>query len=1161
MFKNIKIGTKITALVIIVVLISVLAVSLISFYLSRDSIEKRAFESINIVARLKAQKIDNFIDKIKASILFGTKLKAVQEKVAQAKDVQPEEETPLKRLNDTTGIKGMANNPAQIQFEEILNSIIKFYQINNIYITDKDGKVLYKTNTSENNQIIGRLFNDPDGNTIAVGKDSLYFSNIYQRKDKYFMLASAPILDAKEQVKGVMIYEIDMNYVYALVSDTTGLGSTGEIILAKASGNKVIYLNPLRYDKKAALKRSVFMGEKRGIPLQQAIKGRQGSGYDIDYRNQQVLATWRYIPSVGWGLVVKMDTSEVYAPVDRLQATFAVAGFSVIFISLIIGVIFSRVLINPLLSLRETVNLLSKGILPDKLPQTTQDEIGEMTGQLNELVEALKKTANFASRIGEGDFDASFQPISDQDTLGMSLLTMRDSIQMAAKRDDERNWIVTGLAEIGDILPSITNIQELGDLVCQYVTKKIGAVQGAFYVVNDEDENNLIIEMNASFAYNKKKYLQARFRFGEGLVGQAAIEKDTILRTEIPDDYMTITSGLLGDKKPKCILITPLITNEKVYGVLEFAGFERFGQREVQFVQEISEIIARTLFNIKVNENTRRLLEASQQMSRDLQMQQEVLRQNAEVMEATQEELRRANQKLEEQIEEVRKANDRIQLLLENASEVITIYEPNRTIRYISPSVEKILGYSAEEMIGIDDSIYIHPEGRPSFERMFEQLIANPDEKVTIQFSYKPKFSNNRIWLEATGTNLLADPAIQGIVINTRDITERRLAEKEQRMRGQMQALSENSPDLIIRISREGKIFYINPIIELYTGKNKEFFIGKDIRELELNDEIINSWAGYLREVATKNTKVSSEMSFPSILGERIMQVNGIPEYNDQNNFESMLLVSHDITERKIIELEIQATNKKIRESINYAKRIQEAILPSNDYIKAIFPDSFILYKPRDVVSGDFPWFTKKEHEVYIAAVDCTGHGVPGALISLIGYFLLNNIVDSNDSLSPAEILDKLDNAVVTTLKQDETDASTQDGMDIALCKINLLNKTLEYAGAHRPMLYLSNGELEEIKGNKFPIGGTQYKGKSNFTNNLISYKKGDSFYIFSDGYPDQFGGPKNKKLTTKKIKDVILLNQGKEMAEISNMLLQEFEAWRGNTKQTDDVLVIGIKF
>src|SRR5690606_1446127 len=162
------------------------------------------------------------------------------------------------------------------------------------------------------------------------------------------------------------------------------------------------------------------------------------------------------------------------------------------------------------------------------------------------------------------------------------------------------------------------------------------------------------------------------------------------------------------------------------------------------------------------------------------------------------------------------------------ASEVITIYEKDGQIRYISPSVERILGYSQDEMIGQKDVKYIQGEGADAFKGMFKTLLDNPDEPVTVQYVYKTK-NGGEIWIEATGTNLLEDPAVQGIILNSRDITERRRAEQEERMRSKMQALSENSPDLITRLDQEGTTFYINPVIETYTGFKPDHFLMKDI--------------------------------------------------------------------------------------------------------------------------------------------------------------------------------------------------------------------------------------------------------------------------------------------------------------------------------------------
>ncbi len=406
----------------------------------------------------------------------------------------------------------------------------------------------------------------------------------------------------------------------------------------------------------------------------------------------------------------------------------------------------------------------------------------------------------------------------------------------------------------------------------------------------------------------------------------------------------------------------------------------------------------------------------------------------------------------------------------------------------------------------------------------------------------------------------MSNPAIHGYILNSRDITERRRAEQEQRMRSKMQALSENSPDLIARLEHDS-ISYINPVIESYTGKGPLAYLNKKVKETELDTVVLDGWLRIVEQVNVSNDKVSTEMDFPSEMGNRVMQVNAIPEYDEQENLESVLVVSHDITERKLIELEIQNKNKKINDSINYAKRIQNAILPNTRLINKALPDSFILYKPRDVVSGDFPWFVQIKNDIFIAAVDCTGHGVPGALLSLIGYFLLNDIVRSRKVTDPGKILDLLDEGVTQTLRQDQDDSATRDGMDIALCRINTETREVEYAGAHRPMYAMKAGVLEEIKGNKFPIGGGIYKNQTNFTNTKIKVQAGDSIYFSSDGFPDQFGGPEGRKFGPKKVREIVEIVHKKPMKDAAALFDQEWENWRGEHKQTDDVLLIGIKF
>lgn len=442
---------------------------------------------------------------------------------------------------------------------------------------------------------------------------------------------------------------------------------------------------------------------------------------------------------------------------------------------------------------------------------------------------------------------------------------------------------------------------------------------------------------------------------------------------------------------------------------------------------------------------------------------------------------------------------------------------------------------------------------------MLKNLLEHPDEHVTMQYEYRTK-EGEFIWMEATGNNFLDNPAISGLVVNSQNITERKRAEQEQRMRSKMQALSENSPDLITRLE-QGTISYINPVIEEYTGKKPNDYLNRTVHESQLNNIILEQWLKIVEDVKEHDDKISTEMDFPSEMGDRIMQVNAIPEYDENDSFESVLVVSHDITQRKLIELDIQHKNKKIADSINYAKRIQNAILPDNTIIRKALPDSFILYKPKDVVSGDFPWYVQVGDILYIAAVDCTGHGVPGALLSLIGYFLLNDIVRSRKISDPGKILDILDDGVTTTLRQDQDDSRTKDGMDIALCKIDMKKRKVEFAGAHRSLYVMKKGEMEEIKGNKFAIGGGIYKNQTNFTNTELTLAKGDSIFFCSDGFPDQFGGPQNRKFGPKRLRQMITEIHKKPMQDAHAIFDKEWEDWKGDENQTDDMLLIGIKF
>jgi serine phosphatase RsbU (regulator of sigma subunit) len=260
-----------------------------------------------------------------------------------------------------------------------------------------------------------------------------------------------------------------------------------------------------------------------------------------------------------------------------------------------------------------------------------------------------------------------------------------------------------------------------------------------------------------------------------------------------------------------------------------------------------------------------------------------------------------------------------------------------------------------------------------------------------------------------------------------------------------------------------------------------------------------------------------------------------------------------------ILKQEIERKHQEIVDSVTYAQRIQEAILPARTEINQVVPLNLIMFKPRDIVSGDFYWFSQKGEESILACVDCTGHGVPGAFMSMIGNTLLNQIVNERDIIQPNLILNELNKEITNALKQDVVGSDSRDGMDISIISVNYKKNRLQYAGANRPLYFIRENELIETKSNKVAIGGHMQEEEKNFTNHVFDLQQHDTIYLSTDGYADQFN-PSDKKLMTKRFKEILLSIQHLTMPEQEKYLAQYIDEWRGIMEQTDDVLVIGLR-
>jgi serine phosphatase RsbU (regulator of sigma subunit)/streptogramin lyase len=257
---------------------------------------------------------------------------------------------------------------------------------------------------------------------------------------------------------------------------------------------------------------------------------------------------------------------------------------------------------------------------------------------------------------------------------------------------------------------------------------------------------------------------------------------------------------------------------------------------------------------------------------------------------------------------------------------------------------------------------------------------------------------------------------------------------------------------------------------------------------------------------------------------------------------------------------EIEHQKLEITDSIHYAGRIQSALLPPDEELEKLFPSYFILNKPRDIVSGDYYWVSRKDDSVIIALADCTGHGVPGAFMSILGISFMNEIVNTSETLVAGEILNELREYLVKSLHQTGRKAETRDGIEMALCVIDTVSKKLQYSGANRPLYLVRNKELKEFKGDPMPIG--VYDDEINpFTSKEMQLEANDIIYMFSDGYVDQIGGPNRKTFRSRKFKQLLVEIHQKPLEEQKEILEREYEKWRGDIEQIDDIMVMGIRF
>ncbi|ELR70319.1 hypothetical protein C900_04004 [Fulvivirga imtechensis AK7] len=378
------------------------------------------------------------------------------------------------------------------------------------------------------------------------------------------------------------------------------------------------------------------------------------------------------------------------------------------------------------------VNALIKDIahgdinLNKKVSKPSEDEVGEISVSANILIDNLNNKVEFAKGIGEGNLDLVHEVAGEQDILGQSLITMRDSLKEAREEEERRSWVNRGLAKFTEILR--LNEEELEAFYIKVISemvKYLGVNQAGLFIINDDEENDIYLELVAAYAYERRKFLEKRIELNQGLVGQCYREKDKLVLTELPDNYIRITSGL-GVAPPTHVFLVPIKLEEEVLGVMEFASFEIVEDYKIEFVEKVAENLASTISTLKTNQRTRVLLEQSQQQSEELRSQEEEMRQNMEEMEATQEEMRRTQRLVE-------KNQMLMEVLLNQAGDSVIVFDQQFNIVLLNEVLKKRYHGTQFQMAVGDNILERLGDHRTLWEKHYKKVLAGESLQFTIK--------------------------------------------------------------------------------------------------------------------------------------------------------------------------------------------------------------------------------------------------------------------------------------------------------------------------------------------------------------------------------------------------------------------------------------------
>jgi PAS domain S-box-containing protein len=627
------------------------------------------------------------------------------------------------------------------------------------------------------------------------------------------------------------------------------------------------------------------------------------NNYQLNSRIVLIVSLFFILIVLGIAFVLRNISADLlYQQINALIIT----SFIFILAAIIIIWYFRTHLSNPLRKIAQVSKLASVGDLSEEIGSLGDDEIGQIANSIDAIIQNQQKLAEFAEKIGDGDFDIDYQVLSAKDKLGSSITGMRDKLQKLSIEDEARNWVSAGLTKFSEILRNEDeNLSELCDKFLSGLIKYLNGNQGMIYLLKEEQKKKSQLELVSAYAWDRKKYLSDIIEPGEGLIGQVAIEKEKIYIVDVPDDFVRITSGL-GDANPRSVLIVPLISNDELFGVIEIASFKPLATHEIDFVEKLAEILASTISRVKTNEQTQKLLRDSQQLTEELRAQEEEMRQNLEEMNATQEEMQQ-------------RELERIGIFTAINNTLATAeFNMDGKIIHANDYFLKLMNYTLEDIENKTDRMFADTANEPI--EVYNEFWNELRKGNMHSGDYKRIAKNGReIWVNASYTPALNKDGVPYKVINlATDITEKKNAEletkrqaEELRMQGEKLktytneledikqnlseklneaslglkkkiedievekarniAVLEGCVDGVISFDHTGRIEYFNQAAEEIWGIQRENILGDNISKvipltLEQNGEGLKAY--YNNNSEKKEISVRTEISWETDAGQ-----------------------------------------------------------------------------------------------------------------------------------------------------------------------------------------------------------------------------------------------------------------------------------------------------